>query len=306
MRQTFLRPLLAAALCFGAPAAIAAAGPMDFLFTSGVPPRTAAGQAPRVWKLDEFSALHLAAREPGTPPNAHPAAWPAPAVRAALASVRWRPADARERDLFDADELDRLAAGIARALAAATPADDLLVLASARRDKLLVAPPSSIAARVWVDAQGLNLIVTSARADLVSPYRVSRIVPEIDFGSRTRPGPLALGSTTAVAGRADWLRWASPATVTAPAVAPAAAPTAAPATAPALPTAVAPATPPAPAAAAAPAPVRAASAPAAPRRDPAFYEEQARRLQGLQKLREQGLLSEDEYQRKRREILDTL
>ena len=297
MRQTFLwRPLLAAVLCLGAPAAIAAAGPMDFLFTSGVPPREG-GATPRTWKLNEFSALRLAPREAGAAPNAHPAAWPAESVRAALAAVRWRPADARERALFDTDELDRLAAGIARALAAATPADDLLVLASARRDNLLVAPPSSIAARAWVDATGLNLIVTSARDDLVSPYRVSRLVPVIDFGSRERAGTLVLGGAPAVAGRTDWLRWAAPTTVTPTVAAPPAA------VAPVTPALAPPVAAPAPAARAASA---TAPAPAAPRRDPAFYEEQARRLQGLQKLREQGLLSEDEYQRKRREILDTL
>ncbi len=83
---------------------------------------------------------------------------------------------------------------------------------------------------------------------------------------------------------------ALPAVVAQPPV-PAAAPAAAPA-------AVA-APRPAPAAAAAP------TAPAKPR-DAAFYEEQEQRLRALKRLRDAGLISEDEYQAKRREVLGAL
>lgn len=41
-------------------------------------------------------------------------------------------------------------------------------------------------------------------------------------------------------------------------------------------------------------------------RDAAFYEQQELRLRALQRLREQDLITEEEYQRKRREILDAL
>ncbi|MBI3154087.1 MAG: SHOCT domain-containing protein, partial [Burkholderiales bacterium] len=53
----------------------------------------------------------------------------------------------------------------------------------------------------------------------------------------------------------------------------------------------------------------AAPKPAAPTRaarDAAFFEEQELRLRSLQRLRERGLLTEEEYQRKRREIIDAL
>jgi hypothetical protein len=48
--------------------------------------------------------------------------------------------------------------------------------------------------------------------------------------------------------------------------------------------------------------------PAAPAkaRDAAFYEEQEYRLRTLKRLRDSGLISEDEYQKKRTEILDKL
>jgi cytochrome c-type biogenesis protein CcmH/NrfG len=43
-----------------------------------------------------------------------------------------------------------------------------------------------------------------------------------------------------------------------------------------------------------------------PKRDEAFYEEQEQRLRTLKRLRDSGLITEEEYQRKRREILDLL
>jgi Short C-terminal domain len=66
--------------------------------------------------------------------------------------------------------------------------------------------------------------------------------------------------------------------------------------------------PPAPsAAAAAPAAPAAAAAPAATRpRDAAFFEEQEYRLRTLKRLRDSGLISEDEYVQKRREVLGQL
>jgi hypothetical protein len=45
-------------------------------------------------------------------------------------------------------------------------------------------------------------------------------------------------------------------------------------------------------------------APPRPARDPAFYEQQEQRLRALKHLRDEGLVSEDEYQKKRQAILD--
>jgi hypothetical protein len=41
-------------------------------------------------------------------------------------------------------------------------------------------------------------------------------------------------------------------------------------------------------------------------RDAAFFEEQENRLRALKRLRDNGLISEEEYQAKRREVLDQL
>jgi hypothetical protein len=60
--------------------------------------------------------------------------------------------------------------------------------------------------------------------------------------------------------------------------------------------------------AAAPAAAAAAAAPAAPGRprDAAFFEEQEARLRTLKRLRDSGLISEEEYQQKRRQVLELL
>lgn len=89
---------------------------------------------------------------------------------------------------------------------------------------------------------------------------------------------------------------------TGPAPPVAASPTPAP---PVTPTAPPAATPrPAAGAAALPAPAASASAPRT--RDAAFFEEQELRLRALKRLRDGGLITEDEYQQKRREILEKL
>lgn len=88
---------------------------------------------------------------------------------------------------------------------------------------------------------------------------------------------------------------------------PAPAPAAAPGPAAAVPAAAASTAAAVAAPVAAPAasgPARGGAAPA--RRDPAFLEEQELRLKTLRRLRDQGLISEEEFQRKRKEVLDAL
>jgi hypothetical protein len=77
--------------------------------------------------------------------------------------------------------------------------------------------------------------------------------------------------------------------------------------APPAPAATVPAAPAPRAAAPAPAPASPPAAGSTQRpRDAAFYEEQEVRLRALARMRERGLITEEEYQRKRREIIDAL
>jgi hypothetical protein len=76
----------------------------------------------------------------------------------------------------------------------------------------------------------------------------------------------------------------------------------------AQPAAAVPVPAPAPAAAAAPAPATAAPvpAPSAQVKDKAYYDQQQERLRGLKRMREENLLTEEEYKKKVQQIIDEL
>ena len=272
-------------------------GPMDFLYTTGIPPRADnAGPAPRVWKVGEFSALRLVPAEPGSVPSQHPATIGAARWRALLALVELPTRGDRAERLFSADELEDLAPALARALAVAGAQDDLLILSTSRRGSGF-STPLSVTARAFVQGGRLNLIVHDTRRDAYSDHRVTRSLPRFDFGQRATASPAVLRADGgAQALRSDWVAWAldAPAAAAAPAVS----------AAPAIPVVPAVAAP--PAGASAPAAAGPPAAAASRARDAAFYAEQGERLRGLQRLRDAGLLSEEEFQRKRRAILDSL
>ncbi len=265
---------------------------MDFLYPRGAPPRADnAGAQPRVWKVGEFSALRLVDAEPGSAGARHPVVLGAERWRALLAQVELLGDGDRRTPLFSADELADLTPVLARAMAVAGPGDDLLLLSSARRGNLLSAP-LSVTARLFVQDRQLNLIVHDTRRDAYSEFRAAQQVPVFEFGSRRAASPARLHvDGAAPLRRGDWVVWSLDGE-------------------PAPPARVQPGTPAPAAAAAAAAETPPAAAPAsvlpAKPRDAAFYAEQEERLRGLQRLRDAGLLSEEEFQRKRRAILDSL
>lgn len=304
LRSARRRPLdalraVALATALGIAAPTWAAGPMDFLFSGGgMVPSADAGRA---WKISEFSAVRLAPREAGAPANQHPVTIEPERLRALLGVVEVMLAGGEYKPLFTRSELEEMVPVLARALAAATPGDDLLLLASARREQGILSIPVSATARLFVADQALHLIVQEARLDALSSYRAMRVVPSFGFGSRVSESATKLRAAASVARRGDWLALplgAPAAAAPAPVVAPAA--VAAPATPPAVPAAAPPvATVPPPAGAPAPPPAPARSVPASP-------EDIERRLTTLKRLRDRGLISEEEYQAKRREILQQL
>lgn len=237
----------------------------------------------REWRIQELSWVKLvpveAAAEKG---NAHPASASAEAVRRALGSVStvFR---GRTETLFSNDELDDLVGPIVAALAAAAPGNDVEMLSTTRRHGNFMSTPYGVTARLFVTDAGLNMIVHDARLDFYHAYRATKVLPAFQYGSRRAAGGAALSSTQGQAVRSDWLVFPLQASV--PAVTVPAGVGAAPAAAATLPT-------------------PASAAPA--RRDDRFYEEQEQRLRGLQRLRDQNLITEEEFQRKRREILQLL
>ena len=150
-------------------------------------------------------------------------------------------------------------------------------------------------------AAGLQLIVGLAHRPFESQYRATGYLIPFEPGRRAEAVDRSVVITGmppgAGAARPDWVTL-TPVSIPAPA-ATAAATVVAPVPA-AAPAAAAPA-------AAAPAPAAAAPAAAAPRqRDAAFFEEQEARLRALKRLRDGGLITEEEFQLKRKQVLDQL
>ena len=242
----------------------------------------------REWSIGEFTAVRLQPQEAGAAPNAHPATVPADWLKQVLASITIT-VNNREERLLDNDEVAELAVPISQALSLARPQDDVLLLSTSKRDAGLLGTAYGVTARLFVQGGALQFIAHDTRLDFVHAYRGSRIVPDFVFGSRAEQSKAVLKTSVGSQPRADWVAFrlgapaaAAPVSATAP-VAPVAAPAATPA-----------ATPPA------------APAPAAGGRDARFFEEQEQRLRTLKRLRDQNLITEEEYQQKRREILQTL
>lgn len=274
-----------------APSAFAASW-TDFLFgsKSGASDKPAVSSERRVWRISEFTAIRRAEREAGAPANQHPATIAPETLRQLLAPVRLVAGNGTQ-PLFAPDELSDLIEPLAEALSVASPGDDLLLLSTHRRDGGVLMAPLGLTARLFVQDNALQLIVHEARRDFVNAYIGSRIPPTFTFGSRAKAGLVTLQEPLSTVRRADWVaipvnRAAAPAPAPQPVVLPA----------------PAPGVPPKAQAAPAPAP---APAPAA-RPAPASADEIEQRLLTLKRLRERGLISEEEYQQKRREILQAL
>jgi len=273
-----LAPLLLGGLVLCA-AVPARAGLLDGLLGGGgESAKTTSSQ--RLWVVREFSEIRLVSREPGAVPNQHPAQVNPELLRQQLAQIRFVAGNGTQA-LFSRDEAAELSEALAQALGNAAPGDDVLLLSGARRGDAVMFRPVAVTARVFVQSSNLQLIVNDARYEFYDKMRGSNRAPEFTYGSRSRTGTAVLRSEIGTSVRADWL---------------------------ALPLVAAAAAAPAPAAVAAPAAVPAAppAAPALRPRDPGFADEIEQRLTTLKRLRERGLISEEEYQQKRKEILQLL
>ena len=242
----------------------------------------------RSWNVGEFSTLRLVSRETGAAPNEHPARLDAQTLRQLLAQLR---TDIREgaQSLFADGEVAELAEPLAQALANASADDDVLLLSTSRRGGGLLAKPLAVTARLFVQGGSLNFIVNDTRFEFYDRFRATGTAPEFTFGSRRSVGAGVLVVVPGAARRTDW---AALPLAAKPGVVPVAADG-----------------PPAVAGTAAPPPALAPEAAAAGgvrARGPQFTDEIEQRLLTLKHLRDKGLISEEEYQNKRREILRLL
>ncbi len=247
------------------------------------------------------------------PPNQQPVQISAEQVAAALASIQCLPYK-ETRALFSEDEVKRLAPAIAGALQKAGPNDDIIFVSTGQHAwSGLMAPMLGNVGRIFVQSGRLNVLLGQMHANFVSDYQQgSRQYPTFQYGSRglqtkgVRLVGVSSGDGKLI--RDDWIAVTLPpaqaiaqqpvAQPKATYVVPAAggAPVAAPAVAPA--TAVAPTVG-----------TTAAPAAVAPANDPDtenFYRKQESRLRALQRLRDQGLITEAEFRQKRAEIMKDL
>jgi len=258
--------------------------PLDWAL-GGTPPKEAPGEK-LVFRIGESSGLQLVPREDGSPPNDQPRTVDPTVLRQQLLLLSYVTPKGAVESLFSDDEAGDLSGPLARAFAIAKPTQDVLLFSSSRRDSYFV-PPVGLTARLFLVADKLNVIVAQPRVDYYGQWRINQSVrPNLEFGSRAKGSTTKLQAPEGVLSRADWGVLPLVAAATAPAPA---------RTAP-------PAIPPAPAVQAAPAvaPAPAPAPAAAPVTDPEA------RLRTLKRLRDGGLISEEEFQQKKAEILKTL
>jgi hypothetical protein len=310
------------------------------LQAQGDPGMTARGQPTRIERdsaygrvvatLHEgrFSYVRIETREPGAPLNQHPVSIDPVALRALLARVQLPASD--NEPLFNKDELDEIVPPLAQALARATPEQDVSFSVSGKHGLLgPLALRLATTARVFFSDGAMNLIFGLVRRDVESQFRATGYQMALEPGKRAeavdRTAKLS-ATPGATNRRADWLALdpkatvpavaaptlptpalvvPAPAAATAPAAAPAASTLAPPAPAPAAAPPAAAAVPPPPATTAPPPPRAPAPAAAAPDAE-AMYRNVSERLKALQKLRDTGVITEQEYQEKRREVLKAL
>lgn len=285
----------AAVMALGLTAGLASApaGAFEIVFGNAKTETIVSG---KYWPIGEFSEVRIVSAEAGAAPNSHPASVSAQTLRQLLAAVRVK-LSTGEESLFAVDELDEIVSTLSEALRLAKPDQDVFVRSSSRRGASRFTRPYAVTARLFVLGERLNLIVNDARADFFFRYRASGAMPEFTYGSRATESKTALARLGIPGPRGDWLEIPLSGEAAAPPAPRAVAPAAVAPAAAAAPAAVAPVAAPAPAPAA-PAPARI--------RDAAFAEEVEQRLTTLKRLRDKGLITEDEYQQKRREVMSTL
>jgi hypothetical protein len=263
-----------------------------------------------------FAYVRIETREPGAPLNEHPLTIDAAGVRALLSRVQLQ--GKKPEPLLAKEELDEICAPLAAALGKATPEQDVSFASSATHGVGgLLASHEVTAARVFRRDGRLQVIFGLIREDFENRFRGTGELIAFEPGQRAKV--VDAGSRIGVpadAGsdlRSDWVALnlppavlqaggTAPAPATAAAGAPAVTPTVAPGMAPPAPVAA----PPAPAAAPQAAPSSPPAAAPAVRDAETIYRNLSERLKALQKLRDAGLITPQEYEERRRQLLQEL
>jgi hypothetical protein len=218
------------------------------------------------WEIAPWNWIRRKPAEKGAPANGHPLRVDAAILVQALGALRFESKGAEE-PLFAPSEAKDLGKAMAEALAVAEPGEDLELLSTSKRDAGTFGDSLGVTARVFVRDGRLNLIVHDARLEFVRLYYAEFKEPKFEYGSRASAGTVVLKAAGAELRRPDWV--VLPLVAAAPVVN----------AQPLVPL------------------------PAQPAATPPSLEQ---RLRDLKHLREQNLITEEDYAKKKEELLKGL
>lgn len=229
------------------------------------------------WKLDPFTWVKLAPSEAGAAPNEQPVTLTPGTLALDLGSIQLS-GPLGDEPLFAKDELAALAGPLSQAFAAAAPDQDVELVSTYHRRGTGFLPPKAVTVRLFHQGGTLQVIVHDARLDFLDAFYRTRVNPQFTFGSRREPGPVQLLGP--FGRRPDWVCFQDGRKPV----------------------------PAAPEPFAADVPARAAlpSAPLVRSWDEAAFVQREQHLKALQRLRDDNLISEEEFQQKRRKVIDDL
>lgn len=173
--------------------------------------------------------------------------------------------DGGDRAWLDPDAAQQLAHALSKTLAQAGPQQEAAFLITSKIAGGVLGTRLGNSGTAFIDANGLNLILAESQVDFIGRYRATRMERPFRFGQRDQASGVKVAGEGAMQRRADWLVL--------------------------------------PLGGAGPHTRTMLQPHPAAMRDEQFYQAQEMRLKALKRLREQDLIAEQEYQAKRKEIL---
>ena len=155
------------------------------------------------WEIAPWNWIRRKPSEKGAPANGHPLRVDAATLVQVLGTLRFESKSAEE-PLFSQAEAKDLGKAMAEALSLAEPGEDLELLSTSKRDAGTFSDTLGVTARVFVQAGRLNIIVHDARLDFVRLYYTEFREPKFEYGSRTTAGTVVLKASGADLRRPDW------------------------------------------------------------------------------------------------------
>lgn len=246
----------------------------------------------------KYSFVRIEEREPGAAINRHPLSISPHALRGLLASATMIE-EGKPEPIFNAEQLDEITAPLSVALARALPTQDVsFAVAGLTNSFGMFASRSVTTARVFAQEKSLEIIFGLGRRDFENQMRGTGMLIAFEPGQRAQrvDSNLAINAPETTQRRADWLsidlqRLELAGAGSTPVAVPGAGSPAAAATTSGSSNFNAPA---------------AASRPGAAPNAESIFNNLSERFKALQKLRDAGLISEAEFEAKRKSLLGEL